>query len=59
MMLTYGETASTDPEAWSIVDGKLYLFFSKRTLAKWERKKGSKIQQADANWPKVLANLEQ
>lgn len=54
-----GGTAGTDPEAWSIVDGKLYLFFSKGALARWEVDKRAKIQQANASWPNVLANLEQ
>ena len=57
--LTGGSTAGTDPEAWRVVDGKLYLLYSKKTLANWERKKRANIQQANANWPQVLANLEQ
>jgi YHS domain-containing protein len=57
--LTYGATDGTDPEAWRIVDGKLYLYFSKKTLANWERDKNENIGQADANWPQVLAELVQ
>lgn len=57
--LTDGATDSTDPEAWRIVDGKLYLLFSQKSLANWERNTSENIQQADANWSDVLANLEQ
>lgn len=32
-----GYTASTDPEAWMIVDEKLYLNYSKSVQAEWER----------------------
>jgi YHS domain-containing protein len=54
-----GRSNSTDPEAWRIVDGELYLLFSRKTLANWERNKSENIQQADANWPRVLAGLKQ
>ena len=49
-----GYTASTDPEAWSIVDGKLYLNFSKGVQARWEARRDHYIQEADRNWPGVL-----
>lgn len=47
-------TASTVPEAWSIVDGKLYLNFSTRIRRRWERDIPGNILAADANWPSVL-----
>lgn len=49
-----GYTASTTPEAWRIVDGKLYLNYSKRIQKRWERDIPGRINAADANWPKVL-----
>jgi len=49
-----GATASTTPEAWSIVDGKLYLNYSAGVQAKWEKDIPGHITQADANWPSVL-----
>ena len=49
-----GYTASTVPEAWKIVDGKLYLNFSKRIQRRWERDIPGRIAAADANWPSVL-----
>lgn len=49
-----GYTASTVPEAWRIVDGKLYLNFSRRIQGRWERDIPTRIKAADANWPAVL-----
>lgn len=49
-----GSTASTDPEAWSIVDGKLYLNYSKSIRSQWEQDIPGNIQAADKNWPDVL-----
>jgi len=48
-------TASTVPEAWSIVDDKLYLNFSTRIRRRWERDIPGNILAGDANWPSVLA----
>lgn len=49
-----GYTASTNPEAWKIVDGKLYLNFDRNVQGKWEKDIPGFISSADANWPKVL-----
>jgi hypothetical protein len=49
-----GYTASTTPEAWEIVDGKLYLNYSRRVQRRWERDIPGHIARADANWPRVL-----
>lgn len=53
--VSQGYTASTVPEAWSIVDGKLYLNFSTGVRRRWERDIPGHIMAADANWPSVLA----
>lgn len=50
-----GYTASTTPEAWKIVDGKLYLNYSRSIQRRWERNIPERIAAADANWPSVLA----
>ena len=52
--VSQGYTASTVPEAWSIVDDKLYLNFSRRVQRRWERDIPGHIAAADANWPSVL-----
>lgn len=52
--VSQGYTASTDPEAWKIVDGKLYLNYSKSVQQTWEQDIPGNIASGDANWPKVL-----
>ena len=54
-----GELATGDPEAWRIVDGKLYLVNSKASLPRFDRDIPGKIEKADANWPRLKANLTQ
>lgn len=49
-----GYTASTVPEAWRIVDGRLYLNYSKRIQRRWERDIPGRIAAAQANWPDLL-----
>jgi len=52
--VSQGYTASTDPTAWRIVDGKLYLNYSRGVQRRWETDVPGNITKADANWPKVL-----
>lgn len=52
--VSQGYTASSDPEAWRIVDGKLYLNYSKSVQRTWEQDIPGNIAKANANWPKVL-----
>ena len=49
-----GYLAPTIPEAWKIVDGKLYLNATKRIQRRWERDIPGFIAQANANWPAIL-----
>ena len=49
-----GYTASTTPSAWKIVDGKLYLNYSRRVQRIWERDIPGRISSANSNWPKAL-----
>ena len=49
-----GYTAASDPEAWRIVEGRLFLNYSKDAQAKWVQDIPGNIAKADANWPKVL-----
>lgn len=50
-----GYTASTVPHAWKIVDGKLYLNYSRRIQRKWERDIPGRIAAGNENWPKLIA----
>ena len=49
-----GYTADIDPTAWRIVDGKLYLNYSKRAQHLWEEDLRGNIAKGEANWPAVL-----
>lgn len=50
-----GYTAPTDPEAWSVHEGKLYLNFSLRARELWSEDIPGNIAKGEANWPAVLA----
>lgn len=52
--VSQGYTASADPNAWRIVDGKLYLNYSKPVQGTWAQDIPGNITKADANWPRVL-----
>jgi len=49
-----GSTAPTVPEAWKVVDGKLYLNYSSGVQRRWESRQAGYIADADANWPQIL-----
>jgi YHS domain-containing protein len=49
-----GYTADIDPHAWHIVDGRLYLSYSKRVRRLWVRDVQGNIAKGQANWPAVL-----
>ena len=52
--VSQGYTAKSVPDAWRIVDGKLYLNYSKDIQKRWAEDIPGNIAKADANWPKVL-----
>ena len=52
-----GELYSTQPENWSIVDGKLYLNFNDAIQAKWEADSPGFIAEADRRWPEIIRGL--
>jgi hypothetical protein len=47
-------TARTNPEAWMVVDGQLYLNFDAATREKWAVERDRHIREARSNWPGVL-----
>ena len=49
--VSHGYTADTDPEAWKIVDGKLYLNYSKDIQKKWSQDIPKYIEDGNRNWP--------
>jgi len=52
--VSQGATAPIEPEAWKIVDGKLYLNLNKKIQKRWEKDISGFIAAADQNWPGVL-----
>jgi YHS domain-containing protein len=54
-----GATINIDPEAWAIIDGKLYLSYSKEFMAKFKAAPSDVLAKAEANWPAVKTQLEQ
>ena len=48
-----GHKDTVDPEAWTIVDGKLYLTHMSQAMDDWRKNPADYIKQADANWAAV------
>ena len=48
-----GYKAPITPDAWTVVNGKLYLNASRGVQRRWERDIPGFIRQANANWPNV------
>ena len=50
-----GYAVKIEPDAWSVVDGKLYLNYDRSVQKSWQADVPGYIRKADANWPQVLA----
>jgi YHS domain-containing protein len=51
--LSRGYKATTAPEAWTIVNGKLYLNYSLSVRDTWDKDRTERIQKADSYWPEI------
>ena len=51
--LADGHKAPTDPGAWTIVNGKLYLNYDKDVQNSWNKKQREYIVAADKLWPGI------
>lgn len=51
--ISQGYTADIDPNAWKIVDGKLYLNLSRNIQSRWERDIPGFISKGNLNWPRI------
>ena len=51
--VSQGATANIDPNAFSIVEDKLYLNLSPEIRKRWAADRERYIAQADVNWPKL------
>jgi len=47
---------ATDPDAWTIVDGRLYLNKTLRMRTLWQGDITGRIEKANANWVKLAAH---
>lgn len=45
-----GYTADGDPQAWKVVDGKLYLNYSPKVKEMWEAEQEPRIKEGRKNW---------
>lgn len=52
-----GYAVDVDPEAFAVVDGRLYLNYSKRVQRLWDQDRPGHIETARANWSKVAAEV--
>jgi YHS domain-containing protein len=50
-----GYAVKIEPDAWSIVDGKLYLNYDQSVQREWKKDVPGYVRKAEANWPAVLA----
>jgi YHS domain-containing protein len=53
--VSQGSTASIKPELFTIHKGKLYLNYNESINQKWSQNKDDFIDDADRNWPELLA----
>ena len=51
-----GTTVPADPQAWAIVDGKLYLNADKSYIAEWRKKAAANIKMANQQWAELQGN---
>jgi len=54
--VSQGNTAAIDPNAWEIVDSKLYLNYNQNVQERWAEDIPGNIEKAEQNWPNVLNN---
>ncbi len=48
-----GYKAPIEPDAWTVVDGKLYLNYNQSVRSRWASDIPGFLRKADANWPVV------
>ena len=48
-----GYKAPIEPDAWTVVDGKLYLNYNRSVRSQWSSDVPGYVRKADANWPSV------
>lgn len=52
-------TADVDPEAFDVVNGKLYVNYSKLVQLRWKAGRAENIRRAERNWPKLSQAMKE
>ena len=52
--VSQGYLVGTDPEAWSVVDGTLYLNYNGTIRNRWLANQANFIAIADKHWPRLI-----
>ncbi|MES2545442.1 MAG: YHS domain-containing (seleno)protein [Bacteroidota bacterium] len=52
--MSQGYEAPIQPEAFTIVDGKLYLNYNLKVKEMWNKNQAERIQNAEINWGKII-----
>lgn len=52
--MSNGYKVPVDPEAFTVVDGTLYLNFNKEVREMWSKDVPGRISKADENWAKIM-----
>ena len=55
---SYGSLATSDPHAFSVVDGVLYLNYSLGVRNRWRKDVPGNISRANGNWPKLKGKAQ-
>ena len=58
MTVSRGAKAEADPEAWTIVDGKLYVFGAKQGVAAFKERSAGVLAKARENWTVLRHNAQ-
>lgn len=53
--VAFGKKVEIDPQAWTIVDDRLYLNYDKAIRDKWRTERTAMIKAADEKWKEVEA----
>ena len=56
--MTRGVVVRADPEAWTIVDGKLYLKVTKQDRDQWRKNVAENIKKANGAWAEMTEENE-
>lgn len=54
--VSQNDTASIDPEQFTVHDGRLYLNYNKKISTRWKADKETFIVDANRFWPQLLQN---